>query len=106
MNKKVTKDLYLLRFIYDHYKYNFIATSDLEKDIGWDWRNLINALSILKSWGFTGDQLAGPLRDKKGWAGTGICLDEKYATEYFFEHNIPKLSEMINPIDINRDVQK
>jgi hypothetical protein len=106
MSKKVTKDVYLLRFIYDHYKYNFIATSDLQQDIGWDFRNLCNALDSLRSWGFFGDQSAGPLRSKKGWAGTGICLDEKYATEYFMENNIPKPSEMINPIDINKDVQK
>jgi hypothetical protein len=96
MSKKVTKDLYLLRFIYDHYKYNFIAASDLQKDIGWDWINLANALDILRSWGFAGDQSTGPLRGKKDWVGTGICLDEKYATEYLFEHNIPKLSEMIH----------
>jgi hypothetical protein len=95
MSKKVTNDVYLLRFIYDHYKYNFIATSDLQKDIGWDTKKLLYALNSLRSWGFTGDQSIGKLRDKKGWAGTGICLDEKYATEYFMEHNIPKLSEMV-----------
>jgi hypothetical protein len=95
MSKKVTNDVYLLRFIYDHYKYNFIATSDLQKDIGWDTKKLLYALNSLRSWGFTGEQSVGKLRNKKGWAGTGICLDEKYATDYFMEHDIPKLSEMI-----------
>ena len=95
--KKVTADLYLLRFIYDHHKYDFVALSDLQKEIDWDMLNVVKAKYSLESWGFTGDQRFGEVKCKPGYTGSGICLDEKYATEWFFENRCLKLEDMTNP---------
>jgi len=92
---EVTDDIYLLRFIYDKYGYGFIAFSDLVKDIGWDVIRVARAIHNLESWGFTGDQRYGKVRNKPDWTGSGYCLDSKYATEWFFEHKISPLLDMI-----------
>lgn len=95
--KKVTPDVYLLRFIYDHHKYDFVTHHDLQKEIDWEHTKLQHACISLSDWGFTGDQTAGEIKSKPGYAGTGICLDEKYAIAWFFENKCLKLEEMINP---------
>jgi len=95
--KKVTPDVYLLRFIYDRHKYDFVALSDLQKEIDWKMLNVVKAMHSLADWGFTGDQRFGEVKCKPGYCGSGICLDEKYATEWMFKNNFLKLEEMINP---------
>jgi hypothetical protein len=95
--RKVTPDLYLLRFIYDNHKYGFITISDLQKEIGWDRLKLVAAMNSIRNWGFAGDQRYGEVICKPGLMGTGICLDEKYATVWFFDNECPKLEEMQNP---------
>jgi len=90
---KVSRDMYLLRFMYDKYKYEFVTYHDLLKDIGWTQLQLTKAVNSLQSWGFFGDQRYGELRDDKTRVGTGYCLDSKYATEYSFTR-LYKLEEM------------
>ena len=71
--------------MYSKYKYSFVTYTDLLKDIGWSKLELSNAINILQSWAFFGDQRYGELRDDPTRVGTGYCLDEKYATEWSFQ---------------------
>ena len=83
---KVSKDMYLLRFIYDKYKYGFVTIRDLEKDLGWNLLDIAEAYNILENWGLLGDQKYGELRDDPKRVGIGLCLDSKYATDYMFQN--------------------
>jgi hypothetical protein len=94
---RVTSDLYMLRFIYDHHGYTFVALTDLKAEIGWDVINVIKAVHTITNWGFANDQRFGVVKSKHGFTGSGICLDEKYATKWFFDNECLKLENMIDP---------